>query len=206
MIGDSEARLTPLAQVHPHGTLNLDGSVVSIGSFDGVHHGHQELLKTLSRAAAGRGVASVVYTFDPPPKTVFAGALQLTDGEEKVRRISHFGIDHIILARFDRDYAARPPEDFLRELARLNPREVWVGEDFRFGHKRAGDVEMLARAFRVRVIDTFACHDGDRISSTRLRECFARGRWQEAAALHGWPETARWAFSGDAEPTATPLT
>jgi len=195
MIGDEQARIAPAAQVHPDDSLSLAGSVVSIGSFDGVHKGHQALLKKLSQAAARRGLASVVYTFDPPPKVVFAGAMQLTDGPEKVRRISHFGIDHIILARFDKAYAARPPDDFMRELARLNPREIWVGADFRFGARRAGDVAMLQKAFRVRIMEEFACAGGARISSTRLRECFAAGEPERAAALHGWPESARWAFA-----------
>lgn len=195
MIGDEHTGLTPTAQVHRHDSLSLGGSVVSIGSFDGVHKGHQALLKNLSRSAAERGLASVVYTFDPPPKVVFGSALQLTDGDEKIRRISHFDIDHIILARFDKAYAARPPEDFMRELARLSPREIWVGEDFRFGSRRAGDVALLQSVFKVRIMDEFACEGGERVSSTRLRQCFAAGNLDEAAALHGWPETAQWAFS-----------
>lgn len=195
MLGDINARLVPVAQVHAYGDLALTGSVVSIGSFDGVHRGHQALLKELSRSAGGRGLASVVYTFDPPPKAVFGGAMQLTDGPEKVRRISHFAIDNIVLARFDRDYAARPAEEFMRELARLNPREIWVGEDFRFGAGRTGDVALLQSVFNVRIMDEFACEGGERISSSRLREYFAAGRLEEARALHGWPETAKWSVA-----------
>lgn len=194
MIADHTAHIAPVAQVHAHDQLNLSGSVVSIGSFDGVHKGHQGLLRELSRAAARRGLSSVVYTFDPPPKVVFGGAMQLIDAQEKIRRISHFGIDHIVMARFDKDYAARPPEDFLRELARLSPREIWVGEDFRFGARRAGDVAMLQAAFAVNVMSEFACAGGARISSSRLRSCFRAGRLDEARALHGWPDSADWSL------------
>jgi riboflavin kinase/FMN adenylyltransferase len=167
--------------------------VVSIGSFDGVHKGHQALLKRLSSAAAARGLVSVVYTFDPPPKVVFGGAMLLTDAEEKVRRISHFGIDHIVMACFNANYASRTAKDFLRELACLRPQEIWVGEDFRFGTGRIGDVALLETAFKVRVMSEFASADGARISSSRLRKCFAAGQLEDARSLHGWPETARWA-------------
>jgi riboflavin kinase/FMN adenylyltransferase len=199
MIADQTACLHPMTSVHRENSLRLAGSVVSIGSFDGVHKGHQALLRALSRAAAARGVASVVYTFDPPPKVVFGKALLLTDAVEKLRRISHFGIDHVVMARFDAEYAARPPEDFLRELAQLSPREVWVGDDFRFGARRAGDVTLLERNFRVRVIDEFTCAGGDRVSSTRLRALFAAGCVEDAQELHGWPRNAPWAVTSISE-------
>ena len=197
MIADENARLSATGQVHAADTLRLQGSVVSIGSFDGVHKGHQALLRELSRAASERGLSSVVYTFDPPPKVVFGGVMQLTDGPEKLRRLSHFEIDHIVMAHFDQAYASRPAEDFMAELARLSPREIWVGADFRFGAKRTGDVAMLQTAFKTRILDEFACEGGERISSTRLRACFKHGRLDEARTLHGWPETAPWAHTYD---------
>lgn len=204
MISDRMDRLQSISQVHPHDSLNLPGAVVSIGSFDGVHKGHQALLRALHRAAAARGLASVVYTFSPPPKVVFGKALLLTDTEEKVRRISHFGIDHVIMAQFDAAYAKRSPQDFLRELARLNPRELWVGDDFRFGAQRAGDVALLQSTFPVRVIDEFTCAGGERISSTRLRALLADGRTNEARLLHGWPSEAPWAVNPSMQFTSTP--
>jgi riboflavin kinase/FMN adenylyltransferase len=189
MIGDWESHgpLTGHATRHDHDCLSLSASVVTIGTFDGVHLGHQALLTEIVRQARQEGVPSVVYTFDPPPKTVFGEKLQLTPADEKVRRISHFGIDHIIVARFDKTYAARPPKTFIDELARLSPTQIWVGADFRFGSGRIGDVEMLARNFDTRVIDEIDCEDGDRISSTRLRDLLQDGRSEDARALHGWP-------------------
>ena len=189
MIGDWESHgpLLGHARVHPHDSLALSGSIVTVGTFDGVHRGHQALLSEIVRAARHLGVPSVVYTFDPPPKTVFAGMLQLTPLEEKLRRISHFGIDHIVAARFDKSYAARPAEAFLAELARLNPAQVWVGADFRFGAGRSGDAALLARHFDTRLLDEIGCASGKRISSTRLRHLFEDGRREEARALHGWP-------------------
>ncbi|RVT81647.1 FAD synthetase family protein [Rhodobacteraceae bacterium CCMM004] len=189
MIADWESHrpLSGHAQRHPHDSLALSASIVTIGTFDGVHRGHQALLLEITRQARRAGCASVVYTFDPPPKTAFGGKMQLTPVDEKLRRISHFGIDHIIVAQFDRDYAARPPEAFLNELGRLNPQQVWVGADFRFGAGRAGDVATLARHFDTRVIEEIGCAEGERISSTRLRNLYEDGRGEDARRLHGWP-------------------
>lgn len=190
MIGDWESHgpLSGHAMRHDHDCLSLSASIVTIGTFDGVHRGHQAVLTKIARYARRNGVPSVVYTFDPPPKTVFGGKLCLTPADEKLRRISHFGIDHIIMAHFDKAYAARPASAFIAELARLSPRQVWVGADFRFGAGRSGCVSMLARNFDTRVIDEIGCAEGDRISSTRLRALLQDGRSEDARALHGWPE------------------
>lgn len=173
---------------HPYGSLRLSASIVTIGTFDGVHRGHQALLAETARRAQRLGVASVVYTFDPPPKTLFQGVLQLTPVEEKLRRLSHFGIDHVIVARFDADYAARPAQAFVQELAQLNPEELWVGADFRFGKGRAGSVQDLAQVFDTRVLEDVGCASGERVSSTRVRKLLSSGRSEEARRLHGWPD------------------
>ncbi|GGE98564.1 hypothetical protein GCM10007285_27660 [Stappia taiwanensis] len=189
MIADRETLMSTggTAKVHPHAALALSSSLVTVGTFDGVHRGHQALLSNLVTRARRRGVPSLVYTFDPPPKTVFAKVLQLTPLEEKLRRLSHFGVDHIVVARFDADYAARPAEAFIAELGRLNPRELWLGRDFRFGQGRKGDVALLSRYFDVRVLKDVGCTTGERISSSRLRALFGEGRREEARRLHGWP-------------------
>ena len=172
---------------HGYGSLRLSGSILTIGTFDGVHKGHQALLRRVAREAEAEGLASVVYTFDPPPKSLFGTAARLTSAEEKVRRISHFGIDHVVVARFNRDYAARSAEAFLCEIGRLNPRQVWIGEDFRFGKGQAGDAALLARYFDVRLHREVGCDQGRRISSTRMRALIAAGRHEDARLLHGWP-------------------
>ena len=174
--------------VHPEQTLKLSASVVTIGAFDGVHRGHQHLLRRLVDVARRRGVPAVVYTFDVPPKVAFGRAVQLTPPEEKIRRLSLLGLDHVIMAGFNAEYAARPAEDFVDELRRLNPRELWVGEDFRFGKGRSGDIDTLRRNFRVSTLHDVTCRAGDRISSTTLRRLFAEGRSEDARKLHGWPD------------------
>ncbi|MFC2253509.1 FAD synthetase [Labrys portucalensis] len=176
------------ARVHRECELTLSASVMTVGAFDGVHHGHQALLTRVVDEARRNGVPSVIYTFETPPKVVFQGALQLTPPAERIRRFSLFSIDHIIMARFDKDYSARPAMSFIQELGRLNPRGLWVGADFRFGKDRSGDIAMLARYFSLHILEDVAACEGKRVSSTRLRALIAEGRREEARRLHGWPD------------------
>ncbi len=163
-----------LMQVHPECTLELDASILAIGAFDGVHRGHQKLIASAVNSARKHRCAAAVYTFDTPPKAFFAGARILTSVEEKLRRIELLGAQHAVCARFNRDYAARSTDDFMDELACLNPREIWVGADFRFGARSAGDVDLLATRFNVKVLDAVRCSSGHVISSTLIRELLQR--------------------------------
>lgn len=172
--------------IHPSEALRLWDSVVTVGAFDGVHRGHQALIRRAVDRAVRFGVPSVAYTFDPPPKAVFGGAPVLTARPEKTRRLEALGLDHAVVATFDAAYAARNAEDFLEELADLKPVEVWVGPDFRFGRGQAGDVKMLARRFAVRSLEPVQCLKGRVISSTRVRDLMKRGALSEARSLLGW--------------------
>ena len=171
---------------HPAESLRLWDSVVTIGAFDGVHRGHQALIRRAVDLAARLGVPSVAYTFDPPPKAVFGDAPILTPLPEKTHRLEALGLDHAVIATFDAGYASRSAEDFLGELADLNPFEVWVGADFRFGRGQAGDVKMLAQRFAVRTLEPVLCPTGRAISSSRVRALLQRGALGEAQSLLGW--------------------
>lgn len=155
---------------HPANSLRLPCSVVAIGTFDGVHRGHQAVIRSAVESAQKYKCPAVVYTFDVPPKTLFTDARILSTPEEKSRLIASLGSDHCVLAKFDRAYASRPADEFLEELAAMNPAEIWVGEDFRFGAGRVGDVEMLRSRFDVKLTDAVRCHEGKVISSTRVRK------------------------------------
>ena len=170
------------------GQLALSGSVVTIGSFDGVHKGHQALVTHVASRAHSIGVTSVVYTFSTPPKAAFGLTQQLTTLDEKLRRLSHFGVDFILIADFTSEYASRTDRHLIDELGQLNPREIWVGGDFRFGKGRTGDIHTLGRYFDVHVLAEVVCSKGDRISSTRLRNLLMQGRYVEAAELDGWDD------------------
>lgn len=161
----------------------LDASVVTLGAFDGVHAGHQTLISGAVRRARMRGIPSVVCTFDPPPKVFFGRARQLCPLSEKLSRIAALGPDHVVVFRFDEALRAMSPAAFMTHLARLRPREIRVGGDFRFGAKQAGDVNLLATRFNVQVQDPVLCAAGEVVSSTRIRGLLEQGLHVAAATL-----------------------
>ncbi|WP_270179968.1 FAD synthetase family protein [Alkalihalobacillus sp. CinArs1] len=167
------------------------GSVVSIGAFDGVHKGHQKVISHAVSRAKGLGVPSLVYTFDPPPRCFFQKAQMLTTVEEKLARFEALRVDHVVVAKFDEFYINRTSESFIEELGEYNPLEIHVGRDFRFGKKRAGDLNLLARHFKVEPTNTVRCSNGDVISSTRIRNHLSQGKVQEALTLLGWSYSNR---------------
>lgn len=166
----------------------MDGAVITIGAFDGVHLGHQALIRGACEAGARLGLPTVAWTFDPPPKVFFGRAPLLCTAYEKVAHISALGADHLILSRFDAAFRARTPEDFIADLHSMNPAEIWVGNDFRFGAMQAGDVDMLARHFRVRLLDPVHCAEGERISSSRIRNLWQLGQYELCRTLLGWQD------------------
>lgn len=172
--------------IHRESSLRLAASVVTIGTFDGVHRGHQKLIReTVDRARRLR-LPSVVYTFDTPPKAFFGRAEALIPLSVKLDRICAFEPDHLVVARFDKDYAARPAAEFLAEIDDLKPRQVVIGSDFRFGSCKTGTVDLLRDHFDTVVIAPVRCDDGEVVSSSRIRSLRRSGRMAAAAALEGW--------------------
>jgi len=155
------------------------GSVLAIGAFDGVHLGHQSLLQRLRAQALALGLPSVAVCFEPLPRQHFARApvLRLTPFRERYERIRACAIDRLLCLRFDDELAGTSALDFIERVLvqRLGAREVWVGPGFRFGHARAGDFSLLEaqgvkHGFVAREIAALAA-DGERISSSRIRDC-----------------------------------
>jgi riboflavin kinase / FMN adenylyltransferase len=173
-------------RIHPANTLALPASVVTVGAFDGVHLGHQTLIRQLVDRSRILGVPAVVYTFHPPPRCYFQQVPMLTTLDTKLQRIARLEVDHVVTACFDENYLSRSAESFIEELLALNPVEVWVGSDFRFGYGRRGGVHELSSAFRVRVVDPISCSGGEVISSSRIRSLLACGRREEARELLGY--------------------
>lgn len=173
-------------KAHQTGSLTLSDSVVAIGAFDGVHRGHQTVLRELVGKSRLEGVPSVVYTFYPPPRSYFQGAQVLTRPEKKIQLIKNLGVDHVIIANFNENYLQRTAGDFIEELSLMNPKLIIVGDDFRFGHKRAGDVPLLKEQFSVQSIKPICCTEGERISSTRIRNLILQGKQELTDALLGW--------------------
>ncbi|MGY3528270.1 FAD synthetase [Bradyrhizobium sp. USDA 4452] len=171
---------------HRDGELALTASVVTIGAFDGVHRGHQELLRQTIAAARRRGVPAVVYTFDPPPKVYFGKAEALISLREKLDRIATFAPHHIVVADFNQIYVRRSAAEFLAELRRLRPHEVIVGEDFRFGSCKGGTAQLLRQHFDTRILPPVRCRNGEVVSSSRIRLLRRSGLSAAAAALEDW--------------------
>ena len=175
------------------------GCALTIGNFDGVHRGHQAMLALLRSEAAHRGVPSCVMTFEPHPRDYFAAAqhkpelapARIATFRDKLAELARCGIDQALVLPFNAQLASQPPQDFIDQvLVRgLGVRYVLVGDDFRFGARRAGDYAMLDAAgqrqgFDVARMLSYEVH-GQRVSSSAVREALAAGDMTAAAALLG---------------------
>lgn len=169
--------------------------LVTIGNFDGVHLGHQAILRRLRERADTLQADIVALTFEPHPVILFKGrdpkVFRLTDPEHKVALLRDHGVAWPLLVPFTRAFAGLTPEAFVREVlhAGLGAREVWVGYDFNFGRDRAGDPAALRRfgeplGLSVHVHDVVEHAEGV-VSSTRVRKLLADAKLSEAARLLG---------------------
>jgi len=172
-----------------------DGSIaLTIGNFDGVHRGHQAMLLRLTEAAEDLRLPSAVLTFDPHPREFFArdaAPPRLMRLRQKLDALRAFDIARVYIARFDASLAALTPQQFIEDVlvARLGVRWVLVGDDFRFGKGRAGDLAVLranARSFSVEGMRTVSI-EAQRASSTAVRDALAAGNLERATALLGRP-------------------
>ena len=169
---------------------------LTIGNFDGVHLGHQAMLQRLREAARLHGVPAAVLTFEPHPRELFtpvSAPARLTSIREKMELLRDHGIDQVHVARFNRAFAAITPQRFIDELlvTHLNIRWLLVGDDFRFGAQRGGDIALLQKAadrvgFTLESIHSVEVA-GERVSSTGVREALANADFQRAARLLGRP-------------------
>lgn len=166
-------------------------TVIAIGSFDGVHLGHQALLAQLKAKAREYRVPSVVYTFDPPTRVLTQGVEFLSTLPEKLDLLRLYGIDETIAVPFTAEFAARPKDAFLDDLRVMRPRAIVVGEDFHFGKARAGGVGDLRGV--VGDVVSLPMHQlgGDDIKSTRIRALLRDGDVEGAARLLGRPYDAQ---------------
>ncbi|GAA6737005.1 riboflavin biosynthesis protein RibF [Thermus oshimai] len=163
--------------------------MVAVGSFDGVHLGHQHLLHRAKEEAQARHLPLLVYTFDPPTKVFTRGEGFLMDLEEKVEALRALGVEMILAVPFNAEFARRSAEAFLEDLRALGAEAVYVGEDFRFGKGRAGTPEALKQVAPVRVVPLLEL-GGEAVKSSRIRALLQEGRVEEARHLLGRPYSA----------------
>ncbi len=181
------------------------GCVATIGNFDGVHRGHQAVLDQLRRHAARLQVPACVICFEPTPQEYFLGEAapaRLSRLREKLAAFKQHDIDRVLCLQFGVALAAMEPDDFIARIIvdGLGVRHLVVGDDFRFGRERRGDFALLARrgeqvGFPVEKTTTFI-EDGQRVSSTRVREALAVAAFDQAAQLIG----ARYRICGRVAP------
>ncbi len=170
--------------------------VATVGNYDGVHLGHQAILRALVAEARRRRLPALVVSFEPHPLAVLAPERKpalLQTPRQKLEALEAAGADAVLIQRFDRSLAACSAEGFIREVlgARLRLAALFVGENFRFGRGQEGDVSLLRRlgealGFAVHAVRAVTV-DGERVSSTRIREAVRAGRVREAARLLGRP-------------------
>ena len=172
------------------------GTVASIGNFDGVHRGHQAVLRDLKERARSMGAPSTVVLFEPQPQEYFSpdkAPVRLTRFMEKWPLMQVAGVDRVLCLRFGKLLAQMPADDFVREILvqALGVKHLTVGDDFRFGKDRSGDFGMLKAAGATGgfgVTDTASLETGgERVSSTRIRSLLIEGEMEPAAALLGRP-------------------
>ncbi len=177
---------------------------LTIGNFDGVHRGHQAMLALLKNEARHRNVPACVLTFEPHPRDFFAAQARaagraveaparIATLRDKLAELEHCGIEQAVVLRFDARFAGQTPQAFIDDVLvkGLGARYVLVGDDFRFGAKRAGDYALIdaagdASGFDVARMQSYEVH-GQRVSSSAVRASLAAGDMARTAALLGRP-------------------
>lgn len=171
------------------------GCVATIGNYDGLHLGHQVILRQLDTEAKKYNLPKVVISFEPLPSEFFTGdkAQRVYPFRDKARLLESFGIDYFLCLRFDQSMASMPPTDFVERILfqAMNVKSLMVGDDFCFGKNRQGNFDLLqsmgqSNGMQVHKTATFN-DDSGRISSTRIRQHLAKGELSAATTLLGKP-------------------
>jgi len=169
---------------------------VAVGNFDGVHLGHQKILRCLVRQARRRRLFSLLLTFSPHPEKILGKGrmLMIQTLDQRLREVEKFGVDAVLVMPFGLRFSTLPPGRFLESVlvSALRARAVLVGQNFHFGRKRAGSVATLrefgqkAKAFEVCIVPPVN-RDGGPVSSSRIRSLLREGNVEKAGVLLGRP-------------------
>ena len=172
-------------------------AVITIGTFDGVHNGHKQILHALKDTAQSIGGESVLITFDPHPRKVVSSAILgirlLNTLNEKIQLLEKEGIDHLVVVPFTEKFANQPADEYIQEflVAQFSPHTIIIGHDHQFGRNRLGDYALLAEkasqyGYALKEIPRQLLEDIT-ISSTKIREHLSRASIKEANKLLGYP-------------------
>lgn len=184
-----------MEHLHSFEETALQAAWATIGTYDGVHRGHQAILAPMVQAAHTAGSPAVVVTFHPHPAAVLRGITEpmcLTTPDERAHLLGELGVDVVLTLTFDRALAGLTAKEFMQRLSeRLGLRQLWVGSDFVLGRNRQGDIPTLRAigeelGYTVQVTDEVAV-EGERVSSTQIRALLREGDARQAARLLGRP-------------------
>ena len=163
----------------------IKGTVVTVGTFDGVHRGHLDVIRRLVGRAAKTGMPSLLVSFEPHPLEIVnpsAAPLLLSTSDEKLEVLAETGLEYFALVPFTHALASYGAEEFVERILRVRFRmaELLIGYDHGFGHRRAGNVTVLQSlgrecGFKVDVVDAVSLGDGQHVSSTSIRRAVAGG-------------------------------
>lgn len=183
-----------IRRLRPHSFAK--GTALTIGNFDGVHSGHAELFRRVVSAARAQDLVPTVVTLHPHPKEFFNPAFKLdriSTLRDRMIEMKRCGIEQVCILPFNKQMATLNPEAFVLEvlMQQLNARQIWVGDDFRFGAKRAGDFALLKKlgeehGFTVNDLAEVQS-DGSRVSSSNIREALKAGDVAKATYMLGHP-------------------
>ena len=185
--------ITDIDEIDP--TEYSGGSVVAVGKFDGVHLGHRAIIASLLERANAAGLHSVVFTFANNPLSLLqpeACPQPLASRDQRLELVESEGVDTCIMVQFDAEFAAITARDFVERVlvGQLRVRHVLLGEDFRFGHRGAGDAALLRElgprfGFTVEVVESVGDAEIGAVSSTRIRDAVLAGDLVAARAMLG---------------------
>ncbi len=171
-------------------------AVITIGTFDGVHMGHRQVLAKLKQEAINAGGESVLITFDPHPRKIIQTAAQpiklINTLNEKIELLEEFGIDHLVIIEFTQAFSEQSAEEYIRDflIRQFQPHTIIIGYDHRFGKNRAGDYKLLEKMADVYhyQLKEISAHELNeiKISSTRIREALMQGNMDDANRLLGY--------------------
>lgn len=172
-------------------------AVVTVGTFDGIHRGHQEIIRRMQELARQNGGETILVTFDPHPRQVLnniQGELKFINTQKrKLNLLAGFGIDHMIIIPFTKEFSKTSSEDFIRQflVEKIGVKKLIVGYDHHFGRNREGNYEKLkglGQQWGFDVEEIAAKYVGEvAVSSTKIRNALARGEVSEANEMLGYP-------------------
>ncbi len=169
-----------------------DNTACSIGNFDGFHLGHQKILNKLIEEAKKRNLKTVVVTFDPHPKKILSGenVCTITNLETKLAFLSKLEIDYLLIIRFDENFYRMKPDEFLNFLSEmLSCKLIVVGEDWRFGYRKQGDIEFAKKYGDILGVEVIPVKsekiNGKKISSSTIRKLLKEGKVEEISVFLG---------------------